>query len=72
MRKNIGIHGILTARIPQYSRLMSTSSGALHTDKTFLIRNSRRESVISAREPKAKVIVASARPMMVRYWKCHP
>jgi len=31
------------------------------------MRNTRLESVISAREPKAKVIVARERPIMVRY-----
>ena len=59
--------GGLTSLIPQYKRLMRTSSGALHIDSAFLILNSRVERVMSAREPKKKVVVARDKPMMVRY-----
>lgn len=62
----------LTALRLQYKRLISTSSGALQTERAFLIANSRGDRVMSAREPKRKVTVARDRPMMVRYWKCHP
>ena len=47
--------------------LIRTSKGALQTESAFFIRKRRLESVISASEPKAKVIVARARPMIVRY-----
>ena len=47
--------------------LIRTSRGALQTERAFLIKKRRLDIVISAREPKAKVMVASARPMMVRY-----
>lgn len=67
-----GLWVIRTARILQYKKLMRTSRGALHTDNVFLAMNSRRDRVISANEPKRKVMVAKARPIMVRYWKCHP
>ena len=62
----------LTSLIPQYSKLMRTSSGALNTERAFLILKRRVERVMSAREAKVNVIVARERPMMVRYWKCHP
>ena len=51
----------------QYSMLMRTSNGALHTRRAFLMRNNRGERVRSAREPTTKVMVARERPMMVRY-----
>jgi len=47
--------------------LIKTSKGALQTERAFLMRKRRLESVISAREPKAKVMVARDRPMIVRY-----
>ena len=52
--------------------LIKHSMGALATDKAFLTAKSRRLRVRSARRPTAKVAVASERPMMVRYWRCHP
>jgi len=52
--------------------LMSTESGALHTDRAFLIKKSRGDEVMSANEPNANVMVAKESPMMVRYWKCQP
>src|SRR6202012_5742152 len=51
------------ARSPQYSRLTSTSIGALHMLSTFLAANRRGLSVTSARRPSMKVMVASVRPM---------
>ena len=61
-----------TALIPQYKRVMRTASGALQTESIFFNLKTFGESVISANEPVANVIVARASPMMVRYWKCHP
>lgn len=58
--------------MPQYRTLINTSSGALHTDKAFLTKNSCGESVISANKPNANVRVAKDNPMMVRYCMCHP
>ena len=46
---------------------MRISSGALHTDNAFFIRNKRGDDVISANDPKANVRVARERPMMVKY-----
>jgi hypothetical protein len=51
---------------------MSTSRGALQTVRIFLMRKSRRERVISASRPAAKVMVAKVRPMTVRNIKCQP
>ncbi len=56
-------------QLPAGSRI---SNGALYTESAFLTTNSRRDAVISASEPKTNVSIASARPMMVRYWKCQP
>lgn len=63
---------VLTVRRPQYSTLIRTSIGQLHTDKRFLTRNSRRDSVTSAMRATANVRVDRVRPMTVRYWKCQP
>lgn len=46
--------------------------GVTQTDKVFLSRNNRGECVRSAREPSAKVAIATDKPIIVRYWKCHP
>ena len=61
-----------TDRIPQYNKLISTSSGAEHTLSIFLTAKRREDMLMSASDPNAKVIVARERPIMVRYWKCHP
>lgn len=60
-------HSKHTDRIVQYRTLISTSIGAEHTDSVFFQRNNVGESVISAKDPSANVIVARKRPMMVRY-----
>ena len=60
------------AHKPQYKVLIRHSSGAEHMDRMFLTRKIRGDSVMSARDPAAKVRVASDRPMMVKYWKCQP
>jgi len=46
--------------------------GAEETERAFLQRKKRGESVRSATSPVRKVAVASDRPIMVRYWKCQP
>lgn len=51
---------------------MRHSNGALATLSVFFTANSRRLRVTSASPPTAKVAVASARPMMVRNWRCQP
>lgn len=56
-----------TERRPQYSTLIRISIGALHTDRMFLIKNRRRDSVMSASRAVAKVTVDRHRPMTVRY-----
>jgi hypothetical protein len=52
--------------------LIRHSRGAEHMERTFFRRNMRWERVMSAKVPAVKVIVASVRPIMVRYWKCQP
>jgi hypothetical protein len=51
---------------PQYKMLIKTSMGALVTDRTFLILNSRVDNVISASKPMTKVTVARQSPRMVK------
>lgn len=58
---------LLTKRRPQYKTLITTSRGALHVDRMFLTRNSRRDEVISASSATAKVSVDNDRPITVRY-----
>lgn len=60
------------ALIPQYSKLINTSRGALHNDNVFLIRNSLGDSVMSASKPNTKVARATLRPRIVRYCQCQP
>lgn len=55
-----------TKRRPQYKMLMTTSRGALHTDRRFLTRNNFGDMVISAADANIKVKVAMLKPMMVR------
>jgi hypothetical protein len=62
----------LTARRPQYSRLIRHSIGALATLSAFLTANRLRLRVRSANRPTAVVSVAMDKPMIVRYWRCHP
>ena len=62
----------LTARKPQYRILIRHSIGAEATESAFFAAKRRRLRVMSARRPKENVRVERARPMMVRYWKCHP
>lgn len=57
---------------PQYKTLINTSIGALHTRRTFLTANRRIDKNTSAARPTRFVSVAMQRPMMVKYWKCHP
>lgn len=61
-----------TALIPQYNILTSTSSGAVDIESIFFSQNRFAECVISATAPRKKVVLASEKPMMVRYWKCQP
>lgn len=51
---------------------MTTSSGAEHSEREFLERKKRGESVMSAMRPSVKVRAARVRPMMVRYCQCQP
>ena len=62
----------LTARIPQYSRLISTSMGALATLSAFFAWKREWFSEMSASKPTAKVAAARERPRMVRYCRCQP
>lgn len=62
----------LTARKPQYSRLISTSMGAPATLRAFLRRKRAGLLMRSASRPAANVAVARERPMMVKYCMCHP
>lgn len=51
---------------------MRTSIGALATLNAFFIWKRVWFRVTSASRPTAKVAVARARPMMVRYCRCQP
>lgn len=55
---------------PQYSRVIRHSMGALATLRVFLKEKRVWDAVRSARSATVKVAVASARPNMVRNWKC--
>ena len=57
----------LTAERLKYRMLIRSSSGAASTEKKFFARKRVVEAVMSAREPQAKVSIASDRPTIVRY-----
>lgn len=61
------ISSLSIALIDQYNRLISTSSGALHNDRLFLMKKRVGDSVISASKPKMKVAYATVSPNMVKY-----
>ena len=56
-----------TVRRPQYIIEMRTSIGALVMARKFFARKRPLDRVMSERRPMANVMVASDRPMMVRY-----
>ena len=51
---------------------MSVSMGAEQHERMFLKKKRRLDRVRSASRPRVNVVVASARPIIVRYWKCQP
>ena len=55
------------ALIVQYRILIRTSSGALQSERVFLMEKSVELRVMSARRPMVKVAYAMLRPRIVRY-----
>jgi len=60
------------ARRDQYRMLISTSRGVEVRVRMFFMRKRFGERVRSASRAVVKVVVARARPMIVRNWKCQP